>query len=92
MTNRKLVRRSKGAMVAGVCTGIADYFNVDPVIVRLVFVVLALADGLGLLLYIALAILTPASSAATQTAHTIKNSNGSRPSHVEFEPLGSRDN
>lgn len=46
-------------MIAGVCGGIGSYFNVDPVLIRVVFVVLAIAHGFGLLLYIALAIVIP---------------------------------
>ena len=46
-------------MIWGVCGGIAEYFKVDPVIVRLAFVVLILLDGVGILLYIILAIIMP---------------------------------
>lgn len=46
-------------MILGVCGGIAEYFKVDPVIVRLAFVVLILLDGVGIWLYIILAIIMP---------------------------------
>jgi len=46
-------------MIAGVCGGLAQYFNIDPVLVRLAFVALTLATGAFLLVYIALAIITP---------------------------------
>jgi len=56
----KKLRRSRGdRMVAGVCAGLAEYFNVDPVLVRLVFVLLALAGGPGVLLYIVLWFIMP---------------------------------
>ncbi len=45
-------------MIAGVCAGIADYFEIDPTIVRVVFVLFGL-QGTGILLYIALMILMP---------------------------------
>lgn len=46
-------------MVAGVCGGLAQYFNVDPVILRVAFVALGVASGVGLLAYIILAIVVP---------------------------------
>lgn len=47
-------RRERDRVVAGVCGGIADALGVDPRLVRLVFAVLALAGGAGILLYLAL--------------------------------------
>lgn len=48
MTNEKRLLRSRKALLGGVCAGVADYFDVDPVIVRILAVVFALASG-GLL-------------------------------------------
>lgn len=56
---KKLVRSSNEKMVWGVAAGIADYLNVDPVLVRLLFVILTLTGGPGLILYIILAIIMP---------------------------------
>ncbi len=56
---KKLRRSRSDRMVAGVCAGLAEYFNIDPVLVRLVFVLLALAGGPGVLLYIVLWIIMP---------------------------------
>jgi phage shock protein C len=58
-TSKKLCRSRNERMLAGVCGGIADYFNVDPTIVRLAFVLLALAGGPGLIFYIILALIIP---------------------------------
>jgi phage shock protein PspC (stress-responsive transcriptional regulator) len=56
----KRMRRSKHErMISGVCGGIAEYFFIDPVIVRGVFVLLSLMNGIGIILYIALAIIMP---------------------------------
>jgi phage shock protein C len=55
----RLYRSRSDRMVAGVCAGLAQYLNVDPVIVRLGFVALALTTGLGFLAYIALAVVAP---------------------------------
>ena len=46
-------------MICGVCAGIADYFNIDPSIVRVLWAVLALAAGTDVLAYIACAIILP---------------------------------
>ncbi|MBI5059289.1 PspC domain-containing protein [candidate division KSB1 bacterium] len=49
---RRLVRVREGRKIAGVCTGFGAYFNVDPTIIRLVWLALLLIAGTGLLLYI----------------------------------------
>ena len=51
--------KSNNRMICGVCAGIADYFNIDPSIVRVLWAVLALAAGTGVLAYIACAIILP---------------------------------
>ena len=51
MKNRKLFRSRKDKIIGGVCVGLADYFEIDPIIVRLVFLALLFA-GAGLLIYI----------------------------------------
>jgi phage shock protein PspC (stress-responsive transcriptional regulator) len=56
---RRLTRLREGKMLAGVCTGIARYFDVDPVLVRVGFAVGTLFSGAGFLLYIACWVLMP---------------------------------
>lgn len=46
-------------MLAGVCGGLAEYFAVDPVLLRIGFVVVTLMWGAGLLVYLALAVIMP---------------------------------
>ena len=58
-TSGKLHKSSKDKKLAGVCGGIAEYLNTDPTIVRLVFALLFLGWGSGLLVYILLAIILP---------------------------------
>lgn len=55
----RLYRSRSDRMLFGVAGGMARYFNVDPAIVRLVWVLLFLAVGAGILLYIAAAIVVP---------------------------------
>lgn len=60
MDERKSLYKSRNnKMICGVCAGIADYFNIDPSIVRVLWAVLALAAGTGVLAYIACAIILP---------------------------------
>ncbi|HVU35441.1 MAG TPA: PspC domain-containing protein [Opitutaceae bacterium] len=56
---KRLYRIPEGAMIAGVCNGLAAYFNIDPTIVRLAFVLLTLIWGAGILVYIIMAIVVP---------------------------------
>lgn len=58
MSDKKLQRNSEDKMVMGVCSGLAEYLNIDTVIVRLVFVLLVIfGNGIGLIAYVILAIL-----------------------------------
>ncbi len=52
----KRLYKSSDRKVSGVCGGIADYFDIDPTIVRLIWVVFTLAGGSGILAYIIAAI------------------------------------
>lgn len=73
---RRLYRSRTDRMIAGVCGGLADYFDVDPTLVRIAFVVLFFLHGVGLLAYIILAIVLPQ-----------KGSEASKPSDVVRENL-----
>ena len=56
---RRLYRIREGAMMAGVCNGLAAYFGIDPTLVRLAFVFLTIFWGTGALVYIVMAIVVP---------------------------------
>jgi phage shock protein PspC (stress-responsive transcriptional regulator) len=58
-TPRRLYRIHEGAMLAGVCNGMAAYVNIDPTLVRLAFVLLTILWGSGLLVYVVMAIMVP---------------------------------
>lgn len=64
MAEKKLTRSTDDKIIAGVASGVANYFDLDPVIVRIAFVVLALLGGPGLLLYIIMWIVMPEAGAA----------------------------
>ncbi|HZW39301.1 MAG: PspC domain-containing protein [Syntrophothermus sp.] len=57
--NKKLYRSRNDKMLAGVCGGLAEYFDFDPVIVRLIFVITIFFGGTGILAYIILWIVVP---------------------------------
>ena len=56
---RRLYRRSTDRVLAGVCGGLAAYFGIDPILVRLAFVLLAFLGGASILAYIVLWIAVP---------------------------------
>ena len=56
---KRLTRVENGKMLCGVCAGIGKYFNIDPTLVRLGFVILTCSGGSGLLAYLAAAIIIP---------------------------------
>jgi phage shock protein C len=62
-THKKLYRSKKEHIIAGVCGGLGEYLDVDPVLIRIGFVLLALGHGFGVLLYIILMIIIPKESA-----------------------------
>lgn len=56
---KKLYRSKKDRILFGVCGGLAEYFKVDAIILRVLFVILILIDGIGVILYLILAIVVP---------------------------------
>lgn len=59
MEPKRLYRSYLDRKVAGVAAGLGEYFDIDPLLVRLLFVILTLAGGGGVLIYIILWIVTP---------------------------------
>lgn len=58
----KLVRNADDKIIAGVCSGLANYFHIDPVVMRIIFVVLLFTGGSGLLVYLILWVVVPSQS------------------------------
>ena len=56
---QRLYRSEKDKIFAGVCGGLADYFLVDPVIIRLIFVLLGLFHGIGIVAYFVMWVIVP---------------------------------
>ncbi|HNZ00433.1 MAG TPA: PspC domain-containing protein [Anaerolineaceae bacterium] len=62
----QIVRSKTDRMIGGVCGGIAHALRIDPVFVRLFFVLLAIGEGIGVLLYLVLWLVIPEESAPAQ--------------------------
>ena len=56
---KRLTRSTNDRMVAGVAAGLAEYLEIDPVLIRLAFVLLTFAGGPGLLAYLILWLIVP---------------------------------
>jgi phage shock protein PspC (stress-responsive transcriptional regulator) len=61
---RKLTRSTSDKVIGGVAGGLAEYFSVDPLVVRIGFVASLVFSGAGLLAYLGLMIFVPADDAA----------------------------
>ena len=79
--NKKLYRSTRQKALAGVCGGIAEYFDIDVTLVRLGWVVLLFLEGVGLILYILAAIIIPQqpgySNDTSETGHADQSSDAS---------------
>ncbi len=71
---KRLYRSRRDQRIAGVCGGIGEYLGVDPTIVRILWVLLALAGGPGVLLYFVMAVVVPEEPEYVQaTVEKVKN-------------------
>lgn len=59
MPTKRLVRPQEGRILFGVCAGLGQYFNMDPTLVRILWVLLSFVAGSGIMLYVILAIIMP---------------------------------
>ena len=59
MNGKKLYRIRTGRKILGVCGGLANYFDIDPTIVRVVFALIGLSWGAGILAYFIMALVIP---------------------------------
>lgn len=59
---KKIYRSRKDKVLLGVCGGLGDYFDIDPVLIRIIFILLSFVNGFGILLYLVSAIVIPLES------------------------------
>lgn len=59
MENKKLFRSIDDNIIAGVCGGLAEYFQIDSLLIRIIFILLAIGGGSGVLIYLILWLVIP---------------------------------
>ena len=67
---KKLYRNTSNSVIAGVCAGFADYFDIDVTIVRLIWILITLAGGSGIIAYIICALVIPENPGYTDVDFT----------------------
>jgi len=75
MSETRLTRSETDKMIAGVCGGIAAYLDIDSVFIRLAFVLLALASGIGIAIYLIMWIVMPRESIAAASDAVVMQDN-----------------
>jgi len=91
--DKKLYRSRRARVFGGVAGGLGDYFSLDPILVRIIFVIITFATGVGILLYIILWIVIPeepfeiAYKINTETAGTgtAENTSSNLPPFEQFQ-------
>jgi len=69
---KRVYRSRQDRKIAGVCGGLGDYFDLDPVFFRLVFLLSILVGGLGALAYLVMWIMVPAHEGTRRDAHLLR--------------------
>ena len=59
MYEKRLVKSSCNRTICGVCGGIGEYLNIDPTVIRILWIIFCLAGGSGILAYIIAALIIP---------------------------------
>jgi len=77
LSGKRLERPLKGRMVAGVAAGLAEYLDVDPTVVRVIFAAVSLFAGVGVLIYLAGWLLIPEQGEQRSIAERIMSKTGS---------------
>lgn len=72
---RRLAKSTQDKMVCGVCGGLGEYLSIDPVILRLLFVILTISGGSGILIYIVLCIVLPEQGSASKSTQEVVKEN-----------------
>ena len=87
--NRRLYRCRHNRMLAGVAGGVAEYYDLDPSLVRILFVASIFFGGIGLLVYIGMAIIVPAEPASVDAAGAT-DATGEAADEAAAMPVGHR--
>ncbi len=90
---KKQLTRSTDKMLAGVCSGIAEYFDLDPTLVRVCYAALTIFTTCfpGLLLYLLLILIMPAAPQASAPSSNSQKSRKPEPEDVEYTNVKKED-
>lgn len=89
---KKLRRLPDQGQIAGVCAGLADYFDIDVTLVRLIFIVLAIVTGGGMVLaYLVMALVIPAEESKKPADKTVNLSHNAEVLAAEMRDNGRAD-
>lgn len=83
MQPKRLLRSRNERMIAGVAGGLANYFGIDPLIVRVALIALTLFNGLGTIIYVTLWLLVPNEDAIGDARSNLQESVNEMQSAVE---------
>ena len=76
MNNQKILyKNSENKMICGVCAGLAEYFNMDVSVIRLITVLLAFSVGSGVIAYLVAAVILPEKSAVMGGTQNVDDHN-----------------
>ncbi|WP_041607751.1 PspC domain-containing protein [Halobacteroides halobius] len=75
---KKLYLSEKNKKIAGVCSGLGEYFNIDPVIIRLGFILFSLLNPLTIILYLIATLIIPQRNNHTKKIAPPKNDSESK--------------
>lgn len=89
---KKLYRSRKHRVIGGVASGLAEYFGLDPILMRVIFVIITLINGIGILLYLILWIVIP--EEPFEVAYQIKTEDAAQSPGIEntVEELAHKNN
>ncbi|MCP4426766.1 MAG: PspC domain-containing protein [Chloroflexi bacterium] len=88
MSETKLTRNETDRMIAGVCGGLAAYLNIDSVLVRLAFVILLFASGIGFPIYLILWVIMPSEAGSDKLGSQVLHDNIEEMSHTVSNSMG----
>lgn len=87
---RKRLYKSDDKMLCGVCGGIAEYFDIDPTIVRVIFAMIGVCYASGIVLYVLLAIIMPDSPRSSDEDEKDDDSENRHRDYEAYKPHGTR--
>jgi phage shock protein PspC (stress-responsive transcriptional regulator) len=83
---KRLERSRESSVIGGVCGGLGEYFNIDPVIFRIAFIILALAEGVGVVAYVICWIAIPRRPEGKKAEVVTEDKDESRAEWVKYLP------